>query len=491
MRDALLRLGVQPGDRVGIDAPKSVSVVVAIFGILKARAAYVPVDSAAPPRRNAMIFEDCAVKAAVIAQPLLDGLATAMRASAVETPAELDEELSLVGVLGRSASAAESDAVRGSPGTPPSDPSSDDLCYILYTSGSTGQPKGIAHTHASALSFIDWCSQAFEPTEDDRFSSHAPFHFDLSILDVFLPIKHGATLVLIGDDAGKQPLRLGPLISEQRITVWYSTPSILRLLTEFGRLDKLEFPALRLVLFAGEVFTVKHLRALKRIWPRPRFFNLYGPTETNVCTAYEIPQEISDDRVEPFPIGFACSGDRTIVVDDGHAVQTGEEGELLVSGGSVMREYWNLPDRTRAAFLTDASGTAWYRTGDVVSESVSDGYVFRGRRDRMVKRRGYRVELGEIEAALCRHPLVSESAVVSLPDDENGVLISAFVVVPDGSRPSLVEMKRFCAEHLPAYMIPDRFSFPPSLPRTSTQKVDYQDLLNSRDSGRSSLKTQS
>ncbi len=487
--DALTRYGIHPGDRVAIVAPKSASVVSAIFGILKSRAAYVPVDPGAPQSRNATILEDCSVLAAVVARPLLDGLSAAMVSRVFEPITDIGDDLVLVSIRDADGTrAARHDHNARQPVTELAAPLPDDLSYILYTSGSTGRPKGIAHTHASALSFIDWCSDAFSPTEDDRFSSHAPFHFDLSILDLFLSIKHGATLVLIGDDAAKQPLRLGPLIAEQRITIWYSTPSILRLLTEFGRLNQLEFPALRLVLFAGEVFPVKHLRALKQAWPRPRYFNLYGPTETNVCTAYEIPSEIAADRTDPFPIGRACSGARTIAVDeDGPEAKPGEEGELLVSGGSVMREYWNLPDKTQAAFTKDVSGTRWYRTGDVVLVSEADGYIFRGRRDRMVKRRGYRVELGEIEAALSRHPLVSESAVTSFPDEDNGVLVSAFVVVPDGARrPTLVEMKRFCAEQLPAYMIPDRFSFPPVIPKTSTHKTDYQQLQASADNSNKS-----
>lgn len=468
LREALLRQGVGRGDRIGICAPKSVGSVIAIFGILDAGAAYVPVDQGAPPHRNAGIFEDCSIRMAVVSAPLLDGLRGAWEGQPLLVAENLGDDLLLVRGVGE----AENDACvqRG-------DSAVDDMAYVLYTSGSTGKPKGVVHTHRSALSFIDWCSGTFGPTVDDRFSSHAAFHFDLSIFDLFVPIKHGATLVLIGDEAGKQPRRLGPLIAKQEITVWYSTPSILRLLAEYGRLDQLNCSALRFVLFAGEVFPVKHLRALKKLWPKPRYFNLYGPTETNVCTYYEVPSDIPDDRTEPFPIGFKCSGDRAIVVDEkGCEVERGIDGELLVTGGSVMRGYWNLAERTSQAFFVDPSGTAWYRTGDVVRESVEDGYVFKGRRDRMVKRRGYRVELGEIEVALHRHPLVVEAAVIATPDEDHGVLITAFLTLSNGSRSSLVEMKRFCVEQLPSYMIPDRFTFARSLPKTSTDKIDYQRL---------------
>jgi acyl-coenzyme A synthetase/AMP-(fatty) acid ligase len=334
------------------------------------------------------------------------------------------------------------------------------------------------HTHASALSFVDWCSDTFAPTSADRFSSHAPFHFDLSILDLYVPLKYGAALVLIGEEAGKQPQRLAALIAERRLTVWYSTPSILRLLLEFGRMERYDYSALRLVLFAGEVFPVKHLRALQALWPHPRYFNLYGPTETNVCTYYKVPGRIPEDRTEPLPIGRTCENDRDRVVDaEERELPPGSEGELYVAGGSVMQGYWHLPERNDRAFFRDGEGTRWYRTGDLVREAGDGNYLFLGRKDRMVKRRGYRVELGEIEAALYRHPAVREAAVVALSDEESGVLIKAYLDTPaEGEPPSLIELKRFCAENLPLYMIPDRFSFQASLPKTSTDKIDYQTL---------------
>ncbi|MBA3341010.1 MAG: amino acid adenylation domain-containing protein [Gemmatimonadaceae bacterium] len=475
LRDALERHGINAGDRVGVCAPKSVATVTAIFGILEARAAYVPVDAGAPPQRNAGIFEDCSVRMMVVAKSLVDDLRTAAPEYRLDTLQELRDDLLLVRGMENESVAPLPAATAAQEG-----PSPTDLAYILYTSGSTGKPKGVIHTHASALSFVDWCSGVFEPTELDRFSSHAPFHFDLSILDLYVPIKHGATLVLIGEEVGKQPLRLASLIAEQRITVWYSTPSILRLLADFGRLARYDHSSLRLVLFAGEVFPVKHLRTLKAFWPRPRYFNLYGPTETNVCTFLEVPAEIPDSQTAPFPIGWTCMNDRTRVVDEhDQDVACGEEGELCVSGGTVMQGYWNLPERTEHAFLRDSAGLGWYRTGDVVRESDDGCYDYIGRRDRMVKRRGYRVELAEIEAALYRHPSIAAAAVTASPDEDSGVRLDAFVVCSIGTRCSVIEMKQFCAENLPMYMVPDRFIFREAFPETSTGKIDYQQLKGS------------
>jgi acyl-CoA synthetase (AMP-forming)/AMP-acid ligase II len=229
------------------------------------------------------------------------------------------------------------------------------------------------------------------------------------------------------------------------------------------------------VLFAGEVFPIKHLRALLEAWPAPRYFNLYGPTETNVCTYFEVPTPIPVEREEPFPIGRVCENDEGLVVDEEDLpVIAGEEGELLIRGGTVMQGYWNLPERTASAFHVDPGGR-WYRTGDLVREDADGTLLFSGRRDRMVKRRGYRVELGEIETALYRHPEIVEAAVLALPG-EDGISIEAFVCRADGGKGSIIEIKTFCSKELPLYMIPDRFQFRQSLPKTSTDKIDYQAL---------------
>lgn len=469
LKARLLEIGITPGDRVGIYGHKSIGTVVSLFGILKAGAAYVPVDPDAPPARGAFILQDCAVRAVIIERSLLDGL----RGAFTGTPLTEPEPLNWLDAYGE-----ELALIQGPPQEAGrTDDRIEDLAYILYTSGSTGRPKGVMHTHSSALSFVGWCSDTFGPTETDRFSSHAPFHFDLSILDLYVPLKHGATLVLIGEELGKHPLRLAPVIAERRLTVWYSTPTILRLLVEYGRMEQFDYTALHTVHFAGEVFPVKQFLALKKAWPHPRYFNLYGPTETNVCTYYEVPAGVPDDRTEPFPIGRTCSNDRSRVMDEhDQEVPKNTRGELYVAGGSVMEGYWNQPERTAKAFWIDDEGTPWYKTGDIVEEDEHGDYLFAGRRDRMVKRRGYRVELGEIEAALYRHPSVHEAAAVALSDEEQGVFIKAFLSWKGTDRPSLIKLKRFAAENLPLYMVPDRFSFLPSLPKTSTDKLDYQRL---------------
>jgi amino acid adenylation domain-containing protein len=494
LRDRLAALGVRPGDRVGVYLRKSIDTVASIFGILKTGAAYVPVDPSAPPVRNAYILGNCAVKAVITEQLFDHALRTHLAAE------HADPRLLVMGAAGGGkglrALLDEMEAAAPAPVSPTRHTAPDALAYILYTSGSTGRPKGVMITQRNATSFVDWCSDTFAPVPEDVFSSHAPFHFDLSILDIYTPLKHGATLVVIPEDVGKEPQKLARLIHDARITMWYSTPSILSLLVQYGKLQDCDLSPIRVVNFAGEVFPVVHLKALHAILPAPRYFNLYGPTETNVCTFYELPREIPADRVEPFPIGRVCAHLEAVVVDeDGNDVPRGERGELCIRGASVTPGYWNLPEQTANAYLTtgphaapateaDAArhpgvhaGDRWYRTGDVVTESAQGDYIYAGRRDRMVKKRGYRVELGEIESCLYRHPDVREAAVVAIPDEELGMKVRAHLVSRDGRRISLIQLKAFCAQHLPIYMVPDVFRFHEELPKTSTEKTDYQTLM--------------
>ena len=467
--------GVEPGDRVGIVQPKSVHTVTALFGIMKAGAAYVPADWTSPAERCRTIMRDCAVRALFVDDRCRsiavdqEGVPTAP--TTILTGSDAGEWIPPAGTV------RWSDVLAHVPRTPAVRPGPDDLAYMLYTSGSTGVPKGVMLTHGNATSFVEWCSSVFTPTEDDRFSSHAPFHFDLSVLDIYLCIKHGGTLFLITDEIGRNPKDLAKFITDRRLTIWYSTPSILSALVEFGQLDRHDHRSLRTVLFAGEVFPPKHLRNLVALWPQPEYYNLYGPTETNVCTFARIPKPIPDDRTEPYPIGWPCAHCADLVLDsDQRPVAGTEEGLLYISGPSVFQGYWNRPSESARAF-TEIDGVRWYNTGDVVRRDPTDGYVFLGRRDRMVKRRGYRIELGEIENGLYKHPGIREAAAVAVPDRASGVRIVAVLSIASPAPPSIVELKSFCAQHLPGYMIPDQFLFLEALPRTSTDKVNYPALV--------------
>jgi amino acid adenylation domain-containing protein len=474
LRDRLIHMGIRPGERVGLYLHKSVDSILALFGILKAGAAYVPVDADAPVARCAYIFDNCSVRAIVCERSLAERLRTELAILGAIPPLLIldsaDGETRLERWL------REEDEPDPAPPVATVHPPLDAVAYMLYTSGSTGRPKGVTISHRAALAFVDWCSATFEPNAEDVFSSHAPLHFDLSIHDVYVSLKHGATLVLIGEELGKDPLKLVQLICDARITIWYSTPSILNLLAQYGRLERHDCSTLRIVHFAGEVFPTPQFRALAAHWPHPRYFNLYGPTETNVCTYWEVTGPAAG-REEPFPIGHLCAHYRGRVIDEvGRDVAAGQEGELVVAGPGVMSGYWALPEQNAKAFLEDDRGERWYRTGDLVVEVAEEGYLFHGRRDRMVKRRGYRIELGEIEAALATHPQVREAAVIVVSAADASVRIRAYLSMRGAERPSIIQLKQFSVDRLPKYMVPDQFGILDALPRTSTDKIDYQTL---------------
>ena len=283
-----------------------------------------------------------------------------------------------------------------------------DLAYILYTSGSTGMPKGVMLSHENALSFVDWCSSVFQPTEHDRFSSHAPFHFDLSVLDIYSRSSTARRCILISEDLGKNPKELARFIAEHRLTVWYSTPSILTLLLQFGELDAHDVSELcGSCSLPARCFRSSICAQLQRCWPRPDYYNLYGPTETNVCTFARIPR-VPDDRDVPYPIGFACAHCEALVLDDeGREVPTGGEGLLLHQRARLCFRATGIgPVENAAAFLErDGRPVVQHRRPRAVGRQKTVSSTS-GRKDRMVKRRGYRIELGEIERALYLEPRV-------------------------------------------------------------------------------------
>lgn len=457
--------GVRPGDRVGLVIPKTTSALTALFGIMKARAAYVPIDWTGPVERAAQILTSCEVRV-VFVDPRCGDLGGAAR-----TVVPLDDS-------------AWDTILRHEPlDADPAARRSDDLAYILYTSGSSGIPKGAMLTQRNAASFVDWCAELFTVSEEDRFGNHAPLHFAISIVDIFVPIKRGGSVHLVSEELGKKPKDLARFIANHRLTVWYSTPAILGLLAEFGDLNRLDCSSLRLVLFAGEPFPIKKLRRLLELWPRPAYYNLWGSTETNACTYTLIPKPIPEDRTEPYPIGKAGSHCSTMLLnDEGQPVARGEEGLLHIAGPVVFQGYWGRPIADSPNFL-ERDGIRWHNTGDVVREREGEGYVYVSRRDRMVKRRAYRIELGEVERCLYKHPAITEAAVIALPDSESGTRIICYLVAPADPRPSIVEMKTFCNQNLPSYMNPDVFVFAEALPRTSSNKVNYQALIRKASEG--------
>jgi amino acid adenylation domain-containing protein len=462
---ALVALGVRPGDRVGVWTEKSAKAVALFQGALRAGAAYVPADPTSPPARVATAFRDCDVRAVVASA----ARAARLAAAGLSALPFLSFDARRAETAGLSAVALCWDEVEALPAISPDGvtPASEDaVAYILYTSGSTGRPKGVAVSHRGARAIAAWAARELSLTPADRLSNHAPFHFDLSVIDLYAAFCAGASVSLVSEWTSYNARHLVSFLAGERITVWYSVPSALLLMMEHGGLLEATAPDLRAILFAGEVFPIRHLARLRHGFPRARLLNLYGPTETNVCTFHEVG-ELPAGAVS-LPIGRACAGDRVWAVKpDGAVAGPGEEGELHVEGPTVMLGYWGQPPQ----------GQRPYATGDVVRLREDGEYDFVGRRDQMVKVRGFRIELGEIEAALTAHPDLTEAAVVVDGDGITAQLIAYVVMVP-GRRPSLIELKRSCSERLPRYMIVDEVRVLEALPRTSNGKIDRVTLVS-------------
>lgn len=479
MAHLLRAQGVEHGERVGLYLDKSLEALVGIYGIMKAGATYVPLDPAAPPARLGGIAADAGLRCLVTSRGKAQAWSGLVAAGApLQTLLVLDADDEVAVEPPADVVALTGSALAAQPAESPGDVarSPADLAYILYTSGSTGVPKGVMLSHENALAFVDWAADEFAVRPEDVLSSHAPLHFDLSVFDLFAAARVGAAVALVPSQLALFPVELARWIRDAGITVWYSVPSILTLLVTRGKLDETHLPRLRTILFAGEVFPTKYLHALGRLLPHVRLANLFGPTETNVCTWYEVPRW-DGEPPDTIPIGRPIRDVETFAVDEeGSVVARGEVGELYVSGPTVMQGYWGDPERTAATLLPGWRDLPYptYRTGDLVRLDAGGDWIFLGRRDSQIKSRGYRIELGDVEAALGQHPEVDECAVVALPDELVTNRIKAYVV----SRRPLTgdELTRYCSERLPRYMTPELYEFLDELPRSSTGKIDRRAL---------------
>jgi len=483
---ALIVNGIRKGDRIGFCLNKSLESIVSIFAILKAGCVYVPIDPRSPAKRMGFILNNCGISALISSNEKLKTVEEVLGCTkTLEVTVAVDDKVdSGIAGLSQIKSIAWPEVTNspfifdvGSQGI------DRDLAYILYTSGSTGDPKGVMISHQTSLTFVNWSYEEFGIESVDRVSSHAPLHFDLSIFDIFTSIKAGATVFLVPEEYSVFPKSLIKFIQEKKITVWYSVPSILVHLMVHGNLKSNTFPDLRLILFAGEVFPIKYLRNLMEIIPGAKYFNLYGPTETNVCTFYPV-KPIDADQTKPIPIGKACRNTEVFILNEDKRLITkpGELGELCARGSCVAQGYWGDIKKAHSNFVENSLQADFddtmYRTGDLVFMDEEGNYHLVGRKDHMIKSRGYRIELGEIESALYSHPDVKEAAVVAVPDDLITNKIKAFVVPVCTNSLTKVEIDKYLSERIPQYMIPELVEFRDSLPKTSTGKIDRTNLAN-------------
>lgn len=473
----LVEDGVRRGDRVGVYMNKGLELPRALYGILKAGGAYVPIDPTAPPARVQFILRDCGIRTLIT-----DRAHTAKATTAAQEATELQT------VVGAEAPANAPDPCRfvprfvpwrtvdQAPAEPPQlDLAERDFAYVMYTSGSTGVPKGLIHTHSSGGAYARYSGEFYDVRPDDLLGNHSPLHFDMSTFEYLTGPHRGATTVIIPEEVTLFPISLAELIERERLTFWYSVPLALIQLLDRGGIEERDIRSLRWVLFGGEPLAPKYLARLAKIWPETRFSNSYGPAEVNQCTAFTVPLPV--DLENPVPIGPTWPGAAGLVVDeDDREVPSGKSGELLIRSETMMSGYWNRPDLDARAFFRrnspDGESEVFYRTGDLVRDRGDGALVFLGRKDRLVKVRGYRVELDEVEAVLNAMPGVSEAAVVDLRDEEGAASIAAAAIPRRGAELTPEDLRREAARLLPPYAVPTRSEVRDAFPRTGTGKID-------------------
>jgi amino acid adenylation domain-containing protein len=464
LADLLRKNGSKPGDNIALLLDKSIETIVAIFGILKSGAAYIPLDSDSPINRLHYILQDIGTRVIITNpknQPAAEKIASGLKQVKQVKILFIDKLLK---------------EYTGVPVLTP-DPGIDEnsTAYILYTSGSTGVPKGVKMSHGNALSFINWAHDYFRVNSKDVFSSHAPFHFDLSIFDLFVSIKAGAEICLIPRVLSSFPVSLADFIEKNRITIWYSIPGVLVNLVLNVKKFKTKLQSIKKLIYAGENFPVKYLKNIISHLAKTEFYNLYGPTETNVITYYKIRRN-SRYLNSHIPIGYPCPYAEIKVLDQkGNKVKPGQKGELIVKSTSMMQGYVNNNKATAKVIKTlnfsTTKGEKYYFTGDMVKVLGDNFFQLAGRKDNMVKIKGFRVELEEIESVLIKHEQVKECLVRVNKDNDRGDNELEALVVPHREMEKR-DIISFLKNRLPIYMIPRHIRFYPGFKKNNRGKID-------------------
>jgi len=480
----LVDTGCRSGDRVAILMQKCPTAIVAMLGVLKTGAAYVPLDPKDATSRLARTLQIADCRWLLAAGPVAGHLQDLLKSEFVDRPP-------LIGWLDDAASMPEApaaifkwDDLALFPTTPPvTDVAEHDLAHILFTSGSTGTPKGVMVGHASVARFLDWAIGYFAITEGDRCTLHSPLRFDVSTFDIYGTLWAGGELHLVPPELNLAPHKLVKFARDAELTQWMSVPSALNLVAQFDALRDRDLPSLRRVLFAGEVLPTRTLIYWMQRVPQAQFTNLYGPTETTISSSYFTILERPTDERAPIPIGNPCDGEEFLLFDaEMRPTPDGEVGNLYIRGAGLSPGYWRNPEMTAKAFIarpgTEAgTGDLIYKTGDLARRDSEGLYYFCGRTDMQIKSRGYRIELGEIESALNTVPEIGEGAVVAIDSDgfESTLICCAYASAP-GMAVSLKELRSRLGELLPAYMLPARWLEFVTLPKNESGKVDRANL---------------
>lgn len=459
----LRELDVRPDQPVGLYMTRSVEMVVAMLAILKAGGAWLPLDPGYPADRLAFSVRDAGLRV-VLAQ-------TAIAASVPGSPSHV-LGIDADGRCERSIRSEADPACDRSAPAPP--PHSDDrrLAYIIYTSGSTGRPKGVAIEHRAIVNHMRWMAHRFPLTPDDRVLQKTPIGFDASVWEFWAPLLSGATLVMAGPEAHRDPVELLRCIQRHRVTILQLVPTMLGAVLDHPTLAGAA--TLRRVFVGGEALGVATAR---------RFFeqssaelvNLYGPTEAAIDATYHVCDR--EPQGGTVPIGRPIDGMKAYVLDDNlQPVPTGEIGELCLAGLGLARGYLNSPELTRQKFLPDPRSAdpeaRLYRTGDRVRQRPDGTLEYLGRSDGQVKLRGHRIEMGEIESLLCESPGVAAAAVILRTDRPDDPRLAAFVTPRPGGRIDPETLRSRLGVMLPAPAVPSSFTVLDTMPRLPSGKID-------------------
>jgi amino acid adenylation domain-containing protein len=455
--------GVCPDQVVGVRQPRSAEFIVAILGVLKAGAAYLPLDIRLPADRLHFVLEDAAVDLVVTRQSLRDDLPDGLRQVVC-----MDSDREKIGAC--------------PVGNPEARATCGNLAYLIYTSGSTGRPKGVMIEHRALVNYTQAAATEYRITSADRVLQFASISYDAHVEEVYPCLTRGGTLVLRSEDMLDSYEKFLSLCDQWELTVLTLPTGFWRELTAAMDTEGLVLPdAVRVMIIGGEQALAQDVRRwFDCVGDSVRLLNTYGPTETTVvATSAELfPADGQADRV---PIGRPLANMRTYVLDRTlQPVPIGVHGELYIGGESVARGYLNRPELTEQCFLPDpfveSHGARMYKTGDLVRWRADGQLEFVGRVDHQVKIRGFRIEPGEVEQVLSEHPLLAEAVVVVCERAAGDLQLVAYVVGKDQSAPSIPEMRRFLADRLPEFMIPAAFVALDSLPATTSGKVDRQAL---------------
>lgn len=466
----LNQLGIQKGDRVGIYMNRSLESAFAVYGTLMIGAAYVPIDSNLPAQRAITIINDCQIKVILTNNTFKKNIA-----------ALASFQSSLKHVIGINATDRQpatfqnifswEDVFSFNHNTISVNNKESDIAYIMYTSGTTGKPKGIVHTNYSGGSYAKLSAELYQLKHTDILGNHAHLHFDISTLGYLTMPYVGACTVIVPEAHTKFPNSLAKLIEEEALTIWYSVPVALKQLVEMGGLNDRKLTTLRWILFGGEIFAVKDVKKLMKLIPNANYSNVYGPAEVNQCTFYNF--NTKSILSEPMPIGQAWPETDVQLINSNDGA-----GEIMVASSTQMLGYWNNTARTNESFVQvkykNSAEKQYYKTGDIGYLNQNEELVFLGRQDRQVKIRGYRVELNEIENVLLQNDAIKEAAVFVKSENEALVIKAQIVVHSDET--NISEVKKHLNKLLPSYSIPNEIVFVDALARTSAGKIDYKFL---------------